>query len=110
MFIASARLTFAASKDFISFSVGTTSGSGVRCAKAEVAAHRTSSERIVAFRTESLLLQVAPLALKAGPKCGRAPVAIQILKKHRGLRGDDNRPIMATVCGDGVHAVALGKM
>src|ERR1700730_3019950 len=69
-FIASARLTFAVSKDFISFSVGGTSGSGVRCANADVAAHKMRSERILVFRTQSVLPSLDQMALKAGPNVG----------------------------------------
>src|ERR1700738_1951718 len=54
-FIASARLTFTVSKDFISFSVANTSGSGARCAKADVAAHKMKSKKLVVWRIESLL-------------------------------------------------------
>jgi len=46
----------------------------VCCAKADVATHKMRSERIFALRTESLLLQVTQLALKAGPNLG-APLA-----------------------------------
>src|SRR3981081_707744 len=90
--IASARLTFTVSKDFISFSVETTSGSGARCAKADVAAHKIRSERIFALLTESLPLQVPQLALKAGPNVG-APPATQASMLPGKIRHLTRRPI-----------------
>jgi NAD(P)-dependent dehydrogenase (short-subunit alcohol dehydrogenase family) len=53
--IASARLTFAFSKDSISFAVGNTSGSGARCATAGATANKMRSKRVLVLSTENLL-------------------------------------------------------
>jgi hypothetical protein len=63
--IASGRLTLVVSKDFISFSVTCTSGSGAGRATADETAHNIKSETMIALRTESLLL-AAQLRLKLG--------------------------------------------